>query len=1624
MDKATKDSLSVFGLPDTENIEKKGFFLKKVRKNSLQADIISGFRLTEAYREAFLQNTKQVGFGTPGAVEAIKVIHRFSDEKEPFEPDPNLMADVIYSRHVLNFQYGDYFLFGFAEKSISQRMTFLSAAEERRLLQTLCGSVLPYTKIPKPEKIKDGVSVFLTAATVLTAQGIQILCPYLTVTQKKRTYYLALSQDDGTACGKWVNMTGKSVKAPEIPAFNWTDISEKLYSFAEPLAEIPFMIWKLAITAEGVPKLTDWGSKLLLRMWQCSAAKGIRIELMQLLTEAGLLPDPDLVCTADLNQDDGWAFYLPAVPENSLEEQIINRQRLTESYREAFGNELLHTNAQMREVREARAAIEHYTSVPRRSEYYRELLCDLLYSRFILGFQYKEYFLYQFMHKSIVQRLEYIPASAMPQYYGIINRNNQSNLLISEPFEAWKGLRSICHRDSAYIRGEEDRDLFLDFCALHPHFIMRKARGEWLSYTHVDVTERLPEKLFEESLHAVPMILEEVIAPHPLLKTHFGNHRFVLRIFTYKKNPDEDAVILYPILRFYTNSALYAAALDAENGKILCPAKNAAGDFIDQFPRSHRNMMGFCMPEWNALRALAAQCAAAYTDLPLLAWDLTFNEKGKWELLSAVYRGNIGLWQASAGCGIVRDLTKQLDWSQRLFSRNLTSENNEFAVYPSEKNTLVDERRFFLPSIPCCEAERTVIHKLRLSGTYRTLLGEGLQEAIHFRPDIADVVSELHNEAEAVGHAEGLSETEISDLYYTTRVLNFSVREYYDYHFENRPISKRISYLSMQSAGRYYCRVFSETLKKAGIADLKALSDKQKKREKGLLKKILRESSWMEYARAQSRASVLLQEVPGLEPNLVRFGRCALRGIEKDSSEEMLLEIVRSSNLFRHVLGNALLHASSEQTMADAAVSEIERFKETTVSVLETYEPLIADMLVMQEVFHFFYWEYFCLGFEQRTITERLEFVSERAMVEDYYHSLLLENLSDARRIADKYRAWKALRPYYRREVMEIWFGGSAQNREEFVAMALKYPKLIVKPKSNCSGRGIRTVECQDREEAEQIYQEIIRIAPAVCEEWIESDAALAEFHPESVNSIRIYTYRSDSGVKVFCPWFKTGCGDAVIDNAAAGGLIAAVDADTGIVISDGGGEQMRFERHPDSGIPFKGFQIPKWEALCDMVKACSSRFPGLPVIGWDVALSADRGWQIVEANSTGGINGVQLSTGEGILRNMTEILEWEDRLYGKRNLRRDENISLPDCPERIQIPEFSEDASETVPDAAERYIFDLFRLTEFYRDAYGKRYLELYNGKKALRKFEAAVSANLLRLPYRMLKTDLLGDLVYMQKVLGFEAEEYFAYEFALKSIGERAEYISEYNLEKNLYPRINGKQSPIRKERLMELFPAWCGEPDECCVRLFTVSRGSDIRMLFPVRLFGTNRDFGAAVDMKDGHIIGNVVDRVGNSMPSAEKVKMRRSGNVLPEWESLKLMVKMSAGQMQENPVICWHLSWKNRTGWSICNAEPSGDMRLYQASAKRGVLREFAEALRWDIPSETGQYIPASGLPEFLDEQACELMEASLIQLKKVTEGSVHLELLKRIRSLKVFQDMRENCSNQRRRSEKEALKPEI
>lgn len=358
---------------------------------------------------------------------------------------------------------------------------------------------------------------------------------------------------------------------------------------------------------------------------------------------------------------------------------------------------------------------------------------------------------------------------------------------------------------------------------------------------------------------------------------------------------------------------------------------------------------------------------------------------------------------------------------------------------------------------------------------------------------------------------------------------------------------------------------------------------------------------------------------------------------ESTGIQRKLLDEFRMTEAFRDLYGNYMVDRYPTGESVTTAVRVAKRYLHVDKLDLKKNRKLIGDIVYTRNVLGFRVWEYFSYGLQDKTIAERCEFLPQGRI--DYIYDRLNER-EGLNILNNKMRAYEQYKDFYKRDVIKIDGLNDLEKLKEFCA---KHPRFIKKPLRGSVGSGVEILNIADFASPTDFCQKYHEEMPLVCEELIIADDSLSAIHPQSVNSLRVNTYFDGKKVRITNVFLRCGRGNGVIDNVSTGGIMAAVDEETGIIVTDARDETNNsYAAHPDTGFVFKGFQIKDWDKLKETADALARVRPGLRCVGWDIVLSKDKGWQVIEGNGHPMVSAIQVATQVGMRQKFLKSVEWD----------------------------------------------------------------------------------------------------------------------------------------------------------------------------------------------------------------------------------------------------------------------------------------------------------------------------------------------------------------------------------------------
>lgn len=222
------------------------------------------------------------------------------------------------------------------------------------------------------------------------------------------------------------------------------------------------------------------------------------------------------------------------------------------------------------------------------------------------------------------------------------------------------------------------------------------------------------------------------------------------------------------------------------------------------------------------------------------------------------------------------------------------------------------------------------------------------------------------------------------------------------------------------------------------------------------------------------------------------------------------------------------------------------------------------------------------------------------------------------------------------------WLYVPKASYEEFCDFLHKYRTIALKPQYSSWGIGffkLTEEEFASKEDPKEFYQKLCE-GRYLAEEFVQSCKELAAFHPSSLNTLRVITFRNGDRFEVFGGGLRVGNNGLCVDNAHGGGIFCEIDPESGKIITDGLDEYSNsYVTHPMTGVPFKGMQILRWKEVVELCKEASKELPCLRVVGWDVAILEDGTLELIEGNHSPGMNIVQAPAKHGVYERFSSML-------------------------------------------------------------------------------------------------------------------------------------------------------------------------------------------------------------------------------------------------------------------------------------------------------------------------------------------------------------------------------------------------
>jgi hypothetical protein len=201
------------------------------------------------------------------------------------------------------------------------------------------------------------------------------------------------------------------------------------------------------------------------------------------------------------------------------------------------------------------------------------------------------------------------------------------------------------------------------------------------------------------------------------------------------------------------------------------------------------------------------------------------------------------------------------------------------------------------------------------------------------------------------------------------------------------------------------------------------------------------------------------------------------------------------------------------------------------------------------------------------------------------------------------------------------------------LVQTLSIDRICFKPAESWAGQGfvsadisnygdtgfLRLPKNEEDVSTEDLFFRILKIdkgGDAIIETYFEQHEWYSHLNLSSVNTFRLWVVQKGNEVNTKLGYLRIGRAGSMVDNQSSGGIVAAINLETGVLDAaiDGMPTRETWSSHPDTGAPIEGQKPPLFEEAKKLAERSICCFPGLGFAGVDVAVGKD-GPIIIELN-------------------------------------------------------------------------------------------------------------------------------------------------------------------------------------------------------------------------------------------------------------------------------------------------------------------------------------------------------------------------------------------------------------------------
>lgn len=189
-------------------------------------------------------------------------------------------------------------------------------------------------------------------------------------------------------------------------------------------------------------------------------------------------------------------------------------------------------------------------------------------------------------------------------------------------------------------------------------------------------------------------------------------------------------------------------------------------------------------------------------------------------------------------------------------------------------------------------------------------------------------------------------------------------------------------------------------------------------------------------------------------------------------------------------------------------------------------------------------------------------------------------------------------------------------SKQEAIEILKRHSVFVAKiARGTGGGKGVQKIVMDDIQDKDSFLKELLSPIDMEFEKIVEQNDYLAQFNPDSVNTIRFITLNINERCTVLSAFLRMGAKGSFVDNLSGGkGVLVGINND-GCLNDFGVDRDFNKIFQAPTGIALKGMRIPEYERIKQQMVDFHKKIPFANLIGWDVTLNRELSPVVIEIN-------------------------------------------------------------------------------------------------------------------------------------------------------------------------------------------------------------------------------------------------------------------------------------------------------------------------------------------------------------------------------------------------------------------------